>query len=80
MQTTQGYIFVPSQMSPDPLVWGSLKNNPKFGDTTCSYGSDRTELSCKFKVAQRRQVNSYVLRVCDANAANCFQSDPSMMN
>ena len=77
---THGYTLVPSQMSPDPLVWGALKDSPKFGETTCSYGSDRTELNCKFRVAQRRQANSYVLRVCDANGANCFQSDPSMMN
>src|SRR4029434_742859 len=43
---TPGYTLVPLQMSPDPLVWGALKNSPKFGDTTCAYGSDRTELNC----------------------------------
>ena len=77
---TQGFIFAPLQMSPDPLVWGTINKGPKFGETTCAFGSDRTELNCTFKVAQRKQANSYVLRVCDANGANCFQSDPSMMN
>jgi hypothetical protein len=79
-QGHQSYTFGPLQMSGDPLVWGELKGSPKFGETSCSFGSDRTELNCTFKVERRRQANSYVLRVCDAKGANCFQSDPSMMN
>ena len=77
---TQGYVFKPLQMSPDPLQWGALKGSPKFGDTTCVFGADETELNCTFTPTQRKQINTYVLRVCDATGASCFASDPSMMN
>jgi len=77
---TQGFILQPLEMTPDPLIWVALKGSDKFGTTTCTSGSDRTELSCSFRVTQRRQANAYTLRVCDSNGMNCFQSDPSMMN
>jgi hypothetical protein len=77
-QGHQNYFFE-APLASDPLGWGELKGNPKFRNTSCSYGSDKTELICKFTVAERRQVNSYVLRVCPASGS-CFKSDPSMMN
>ena len=78
---TSGYVFAPLQMSPDPLQWGALKGSAKFGTTTCAFGSDQGELNCTFTPTQRRQANSYVLRVCEvSNPANCIISDPSIMN
>jgi hypothetical protein len=82
---TAGYVFAPTEMSPNPLHWGTLpppKDSPLFGNTVCKFGgvdqSDKTELNCDFTPSKKNQINSYVLRVYDGT--NYIQSDPSMMN
>jgi hypothetical protein len=82
---TAGYTFAPTQMSPDPLKWGTLlppKASPLFGSTTCTFGgneqTDMTELNCTFTPSQKEQLNTYVLRVYDGKTY--IASDPSMVN
>ena len=80
---TEPYTFAPTQMSPDPLKWGTLKGSPLFGTTTCTFGgaqqTDMTELNCTFTPSQKKQLNTYVLRVYDG-MSTYIASDPSMMN